>query len=137
MSSENSSGFMFEADMEDDLFYAEIKRRILQLTIEDEEGDNVGYIGERETKRVNNTTVYRGGGGDGGGLLFGPSSGYGLGGGGHVCSWEAQSFGGPPPVWLMNLWKNGKGTGVFIPQATRCKKNSRTGTYVLFISMKN
>ncbi|XP_028768622.1 uncharacterized protein LOC114726213 [Neltuma alba] len=115
MEMSSDPGLLFEAENEDDVFYAEIRRRILQLTTEDEE-DNVGFLGE--TKRVNPIVS----GGDGG--LYG--SGYGLPAGSHVWSWEAQNSGGPPPVWLINLWKNGKGTGVFIPQAVRCKKNQRT-----------
>lgn len=107
---------LFEAENEDDVFYAEIRRRILQLTTEDDEEHSEGFLGE--SKRVNRIV-------SGGVDSYG--SGYGLPGGSHLWSWEAQNSGASPPVWLMNLWKNGKGTGVFIPQVIRCKKNQGPG----------
>lgn len=123
-------GMLFEAENEDDVFYAEIKRQILQLTTEE---DNEGFLGE--TKRLDLDPVMSHG------VSKGSGSGYvfcrGVAGGSHFCSWEAQSYGGSPPVWLVNLWKtkNGKGTGVFIPQAVRSKKYHRSGTDCLWISV--
>ncbi|KAI9072641.1 hypothetical protein K1719_045408 [Acacia pycnantha] len=122
--SSDNSGLLFEAEVDDDVFYAEIRDWLLQLTTEedDEKVDN----NNNNVGRVKNPIVS--GGGHGGSLY---RSGYGYGNGFPVgWTWEAQNCGGPPPVWLGNMWKkNGKGTGVFIPQAVvGCKKNPpRTG----------
>jgi hypothetical protein len=116
MNSEEPSVF-FEAENEDDTFYAEIKRQILLLTSEDNE-DLV------ETKSFDNTHVTND---DSNRLVSGfngsitPTRKFDL--------WETGSS-SSPPVWLVNLWKNGKGTGVFIPQVS-CRENQRPGT-ILF-----
>ncbi|KAF7808906.1 uncharacterized protein G2W53_035649 [Senna tora] len=122
MDMNSDSGLLFEADnFDDDVFYEEIKRQILLLTTEEEEEEeeekNVGFL--EETKRRFNQTIicnHRGLNGSG----YGERS--------RFCSWEAQNCDGSPPLWLINLWKNGKGTGVFIPQVVKCKKNQRSGT---------
>jgi hypothetical protein len=113
MNSEEPSVF-FEAENEDDTFYAEIKRQILLLTSEENE-DLV------ETKSFDNTHVTNGGSdrlvcGFNGSIT--PTRKFDL--------WETGSS-SSPPVWLVNLWKNGKGTGVFIPQVS-CRENQRPGT---------
>jgi hypothetical protein len=113
MNSEEPSVF-FEAENEDDTFYAEIKRQILLLTSEDNE-DLV------ETKSFDNTHVTND---DSNRLVSGfngsitPTRKFDL--------WETGSS-SSPPVWLVNLWKNGKGTGVFIPQVS-CRDDQRPGT---------
>lgn len=108
---------MFETENEDDTFYAEIKRQILLLTSEDNE-DLV------ESKSFTNDSLNQ-----------------------SICSfncatttprrnlylWEAENV-GSPPIWLVNLWKNGNGTGVFIPQVT-CREKQRPGTIWLSTSL--
>lgn len=105
---------LLEAENDDDTFYAEIRRQILLLTSEDNED-------LLETRSFNPMSVTNGGSNRSiysfrGASL--PSS--------NFCSWEPESA-GSPPVWLVNLWKHGKGTGVFIPQVA-CRKNQRPGT---------
>ncbi|KAI4357845.1 hypothetical protein L6164_001768 [Bauhinia variegata] len=106
---------LFEAENDDDIFYAEIRRQILLLTSEE---DNEDFLG---TKQFNPIRLGNGGSNR---SIYGfpnaslPSS--------HFCSWESDNS-GSPPVWLVNLWKNGKGTGVFIPQVAECQRSCRTG----------
>ena len=102
-----------ETQYDDDTYYAEIRRQILLLTSEDNEDllerkrfNSVSVVKGRSIRSVYNTAPP-------------PAS--------NFCSWETGSS-GSPPNWLVNLWKNGKGTGVFIPQAVTCRKNQRPGT---------
>lgn len=106
-----------ETQYDDDTFYAEIRRQILLLTSEDNE-DSL------ERKRYKSTSV--GNNGYGGSIrsvysrTSPPAS--------NFCSWETNSS-DSPPYWLVSLWKNGKGTGVFIPQAaSSAPNNNRQGT---------
>lgn len=118
----SDTSVMFETENEDDTFYAEIKRQILLLTSE----DNEDLI---ESKSFNSIDVANDG------LNKSISS--------FDCEtrtqkrnfylWEAESV-GSPPIWLVNLWKNGKGTGVFIPQVT-CREKQRPGTISLSTSL--
>ena len=104
-----------EHDYDDDVFYAEIRRQILLLTTEEDED-----LPER--KCLNSVSVANGG-------KRRPV--YGFSGGSPprrcLCLWESEKFGSPAPVWLVNLWKNGKGTGVFIPQV-QCSRSQTPGT---------
>ncbi|XP_022631551.1 uncharacterized protein LOC111240579 isoform X2 [Vigna radiata var. radiata] len=93
-----------EAQFDDDSFYAEIRRQILQLTSEDE--DLSVEKGFRE-------------GGVGGSTRPPPLAK-------HSCSWEAQSS--SSPHLTVNLWKSARGTGVFIPRVVTAKKYQRPGT---------
>ncbi|TKY69383.1 hypothetical protein E2542_SST05656 [Spatholobus suberectus] len=102
-----------ETQFDDDTFYAEIRRQILQLTSEDDEDLVV-------KQRFNQASV-----GNGGSTRLAynstsppPAS--------HFCSRETHSSGSPD--WLVNLWKSGRGTGVFIPQVVTGKKYQRPGT---------
>lgn len=111
----------FETENEDDTFYAEIKRQILQLTSEDHEDlvetnsfkhiDVTNDGSNRSIYNYNNATK--------------PTRKFYL--------WETDSS-GSPPIWLTNLWRNGKGTGVFIPQVS-CKENQRPGTILISYSL--
>ncbi|KAJ1436238.1 hypothetical protein SESBI_04267 [Sesbania bispinosa] len=102
---------LFEAENDDDTFYAEIKRQILLLTSEDNED-------LLETKSFNPINVTNGGSNRSVHSFNSASASTS-----NFCLWETENS-GSPPVWLVNLWKNGKGTGVFIPQVS-CKKNQR------------
>ncbi|CAJ1932310.1 unnamed protein product [Sphenostylis stenocarpa] len=99
-----------EAQFDDDTFYAEIRRQILQLTSEDEEDllvvkpFNQASVGGSTRLAYNRTSPHAN----------------------HFCSWETQSSSSADlPV---NLWKSGRGTGVFIPQVVTGKKYQRPGT---------
>lgn len=111
---------LFETENEGDPFYAEIKRQILLLTSEDNE-DLV------ETRSLNNPIDVTNDDGLNRSIYSfnsespPPTSNFYL--------WGTQSS-DSPPIWLVNLWKNGKGTGVFIPQVA-CRKNQRPGTTFL------
>ncbi|XP_061375027.1 uncharacterized protein LOC133317208 [Gastrolobium bilobum] len=102
-----------ETQYDDDTFYAEIRRQILLLTSEDNE-DSL------ERKRFNPFSV-----GNGGSIrsVYNKSAPQPA---SHFCSWETNSLGSPPD-WLVNLWKNGKGTGVFIPKVVTGRKYQRPG----------
>lgn len=111
---------LLETENEDDIFYAEIKRRILALTSEEDNEDLV------ETKNFNTFNYDTNDGSNR--LIYNlnsaiiPTQNFYL--------WETESS-DSPPVWLVNLWKNGKGTGVFIPQVS-CRQNQRPGTIFIF-----
>ncbi|XP_027938405.1 uncharacterized protein LOC114192788 [Vigna unguiculata] len=101
---------MSEAEYEDDTFYAEIRRQILLLTSEDNEDFDL-----LQTRSFNSINVTDGGSAR---SVFRfscaspPPS--------NFCLWERHGS-GSPPLWLVNLWKGGKGTGVFIPQVASRK----------------
>ncbi|KAJ7943188.1 hypothetical protein O6P43_032772 [Quillaja saponaria] len=105
MKSEHSLPFEAEDydDDDDDVFYAEIRRQILLLTTE----DNEDFL---QTKRSNSiSSVNRCS--NGLHTCF-PVSIKSV---SHLSSWERENS-ASTPSWLVNLWKNGNGTGVFIPQ---------------------
>jgi len=116
---------MSEAEYEDDTFYAEIRRQILLLTSEDNEDFDL-----LQTRSFNSINVTDGGSAR---SVFRfscaspPPS--------NFCLWERHGS-GSPPLWLVNLWKGGKGTGVFIPQVAS-RKIHRPGrvSYICITSL--
>lgn len=97
---------------EDDVFYAEIRRQILLLTSNDDEDRQ-----ESAHQRCSNMVV--------GGVSSGvqaPRS---------YFSWGETEISNSVPTWLVNLWKNGNGTGVLIPTITKPRGN-RPGLYKHF-----
>ncbi|XWS64331.1 hypothetical protein CRYUN_Cryun06bG0177300 [Craigia yunnanensis] len=99
---------------EDDVFYAEIRRQILLLTADDDEeyqepkiSPSVGSSKPGSNRPVGN---------------FSSSIQYGS----YFSSWESQNT-DSVPAWLANLWRNGKGTGVFIPHINKCRRRHRPG----------
>lgn len=108
---------MSEAEYEEDTFYAEIRRQILLLTSE----DNEDLLETRSFNPINVTN----GGSNRSAYSFNCASPSAS----NFSLWERHSS-GSPPLWLVNLWKNGKGTGVFIPQVA-CRKNQRPGRVLL------
>ncbi|KAJ1385284.1 hypothetical protein SESBI_41800 [Sesbania bispinosa] len=105
-----------ETQYDDDSFYAEIRRQILLLTSEDNEEllerKRFNPSGVGNGSSISNRSVFK--------STSSPSTSS------HFCSWETNSSGSPPD-WLVSLWKNGKGTGVFIPQAVTGRNNQRQG----------
>ncbi|XP_027365204.1 uncharacterized protein LOC113872120 isoform X2 [Abrus precatorius] len=107
------SSVLFEAENEEDTFYAEIRKQILLLTSEDNEDllETRSLNPLKVTNGSSNSSIYSVN------SVPPPRS--------NFCLWENQCS-SSPPVWLVNLWKNSKGTGVFIPQVA-CKKNQKPG----------
>ncbi|MED6206800.1 hypothetical protein PIB30_030117 [Stylosanthes scabra] len=122
----SNASVVFEAENDDDdSFYAEIRRQILLLTSEENEDviENTSYKTDKHGGGNSNRSVY-----GVGGVASSLSSRSGC--HGSFCCWESDTSGPlpppAPPVWLVNLWKHGKGTGVFIPQVP-CSKKQRSG----------
>lgn len=110
---------LFEAENDDDTFYAEIKRQILLLTSEDNED-------LQETRDLNPYSVTKGGSN----ISAHSSNSESSPPRSNISLWETECS-VSPPVWLVNMWRKGnKGTGVFIPQAA-CRKNQKPGTVTL------
>ncbi|MED6170281.1 hypothetical protein PIB30_029400 [Stylosanthes scabra] len=105
-----------QLQFDDDTLYAEIRRQILLLTSEDNED-------LEETRRFDSIRVVKSGSTRS--SVYYKSEWQGS---SNFCSWETGSTAGSPPDWLVNLWKNGKGTGVFIPQAVAYSRKQRQGT---------
>ncbi|KAI4313953.1 hypothetical protein L6164_026895 [Bauhinia variegata] len=112
----SDSSVPFESEKDDDIFYAEIRKQILLLTSEE---DNEVFLESKQFNpiRVGNSGPKRSNYGFPNASI--PAS--------RFCYWESENS-GSPPVWLVNLWKNGKGTRVFIPLTVKCIRNYRTGT---------
>ncbi|KAL3824072.1 hypothetical protein ACJIZ3_020101 [Penstemon smallii] len=105
-----------EFENEDDVYYSELKRQVLQLTEEDEENDECLY----ENKNPNMAVEAR---------KRGPNK--------NPCSVRQPRFyynwpgPGPKedcaaPAWILNLWRTGNnGTGVFIPQLVQSRRKNK------------
>lgn len=96
---------------EDDVFYAEIRRQILLLTADDDEEED---FPESRNVVPNNWSASQG---SVEGACY-PN--------GHFNGWENEkTMADSKPVWLSSSWRNGKGTGVFIPQINNPRRNNR------------
>ncbi|KAL3654384.1 hypothetical protein CASFOL_004065 [Castilleja foliolosa] len=107
-----TSDYVFdEFEHEDDIFYRELRERVLQLTIEDD-GDDVEdeeiFENKNSTKQgLNNNKCVQ------------QNRGY--------YNWPVnRDEDKSAPTWISNLWKNGTGTGVFIPQIVPSGRKNRT-----------
>ncbi|KAK4399926.1 hypothetical protein Sango_1098700 [Sesamum angolense] len=104
-----SSDQYFEED--DDTFYDELRRQVLQLTADDDEDayENKILQSRKQGRKQ--------------GLHTGPCSVrqprcyYNWPGNKEDCA--------AAPAWMLNLWRSGNGTGVFIPQTVQRKNRSR------------
>ncbi|KAK6242834.1 hypothetical protein SCA6_008223 [Theobroma cacao] len=112
-------GYEYEGIDEDDVFYADIRRRILLLTADDDEDC-------QETKSFHPVCNGKPGSNRAVGNLS-SSLQYG----GYFSSWESENT-DSVPTWLANLWRNGNGTGVFIPHIVKSRRHHRP---VLVIKM--
>ncbi|KAH6763007.1 hypothetical protein C2S52_020440 [Perilla frutescens var. hirtella] len=98
-------------DDDDDVFYDELRKQVLQLTADEDDG---AY----ETKIINaikarNQGPYHG--------LPQPICYYGWPGMKADCAAAAT------PAWMVNLWRsNANGTGVFIPQGVQTRRKNRS-----------
>ncbi|XP_021299706.1 uncharacterized protein LOC110428252 isoform X1 [Herrania umbratica] len=105
-------GYEYEGIDEDDVFYADIRRRILLLTADDDEDC-------QETKSFHPVCYGKPGSNRAVGNLS-SSLQYG----GYFSSWESENT-DSVPTWLANLWRNANGTGVFIPHIVKSRRRHR------------
>ncbi|KAL8549422.1 hypothetical protein ACS0TY_008309 [Phlomoides rotata] len=105
----------YREDDDDDGFYDELRRQILQLTAEDDD-DVDGDEGVHRNKILEARKQ---------GPLLGPLRYYDWPGIKKDCI--------ATPAWMLSLWRSGNGTGVFIPQTlhssgkNRSRKNNERG----------
>ncbi|KAL1551238.1 hypothetical protein AAHA92_19106 [Salvia divinorum] len=92
-----------EFEYEDDVFYSELRKQVMQLTAEDDDD-----VEEQVCRNKNSTTV--------------AARKEGLNDGRGYYDWPEMAA----PAFIMNLWRTGNGTGVFIPQIVQTKKNHRS-----------
>jgi hypothetical protein len=106
-------------DGHDDDPYAEIRRQILLLTADDDEDLPVNSPKSiSAAKRSSNS--------------FKASSVTGLQHGVYFNWWEDENT-NSVPAWLANLWRNGNGTGVFIPQVVKSRRIYKPGMCFHFV----
>ncbi|KAG8382926.1 hypothetical protein BUALT_Bualt05G0130600 [Buddleja alternifolia] len=123
---------MQDSGEEDDVFYDELRRQVLQLTAEDDDHN----VGEDiyENNNLNMVEVRKQGPNNGPRSVSQPRCYY---------NWPENKEDCAAPAWILNLWRTGNGTGVFIPQTvqtrrknrSRRKKNERGRTYKLVETM--
>ncbi|PIN23698.1 hypothetical protein CDL12_03579 [Handroanthus impetiginosus] len=114
-----------EFEYDDDVFYSELRRQVLQLTAEDDEREEVQLY---ENKNPNTVTT-RKPSANIGPFGFSQERGY--------DNWPVNEEDHSAPAWILNSRRIGNGTGVFIPQVVqsrrknrpRRKKNERGRTY--------
>ncbi|XP_051122125.1 uncharacterized protein LOC127245335 [Andrographis paniculata] len=104
-------------DDEDDVFYLELRKQVLQLTEELDDEDDGGFIESiSETSMKAQKQVPE------------PDGSRGF----YGWSWPSHTQKGAPPPWTSNLWRignangNGNGTGVFIPQTAKPRRRCRS-----------
>ncbi|KAJ4710552.1 hypothetical protein OWV82_016723 [Melia azedarach] len=112
---------------EEDVFYAELRAQILLLTADDDEDED--FV---ERKRSNSSNLNATKSSSMHGLTSLSSA---LQPGSYFNWWEFENT-NSVPTWLVNLWRNGNGTGVFIPHIVKSRRykpgrtrNQRTKTY--------
>ncbi|GFZ16112.1 hypothetical protein Acr_25g0005210 [Actinidia rufa] len=96
-------------EIDDDVFYAELRRQILLLTSEDED-DNTEFHENKHSKYA-----AKQGSGFGWSAVPLPGSNF---------SWSENENANVVPIWLLNLWRHGNGTGVFIPHTCQIQKTT-------------
>ncbi|KAH6834476.1 hypothetical protein C2S53_004211 [Perilla frutescens var. hirtella] len=102
-------------EYEDDVFYSELRKQVLQLTAEDDDDQEQAVFDE--SKNLNMVAPQKGGHDDGARHRVSLDGGY--------YNWPRNKEEVAAPAWIMNLWKTGNGTGVFIPQIVQSKKKNR------------
>lgn len=102
----------FYSSEEDDSFYDELRRQILQLTAEEDDVDEDMYRKKIIEARKQSP-------------LHGPLRYYDWPGIKEDCI--------ATPAWMLNLWRSGNGTGVFIPQTLHSSGKNRSSMFYLFI----
>ncbi|KAF5457663.1 hypothetical protein F2P56_021749 [Juglans regia] len=102
-----------------DILYAEIRRQILLLTADEDDEDF------QKTRRRNSSGVAKGRSSKNS-LTSACSYPAILQPGSYFNWWENEDT-NSAPAWLLNLWKNGNGTGVFIPQIVKSRTYYKPG----------
>ena len=99
----------------DDVLYAELRRQLLLLTADEDEdlgerkhSDLIGACKQGSNRWVGNSPT-----------KLQPGS---------YFNWWGSACNDSVPTWLVNLWRNGGGTGVFIPQIVKSRSIYRPGT---------
>ncbi|KAK4850671.1 hypothetical protein QYF36_008849 [Acer negundo] len=112
----------FEDVIEDDVFYAELRRQILLLTA-DEDEDRLDFVRRKhpnsiDAKERNSNTLMSLS------TTLQPGS---------YFNWWGNPKSDSVPTWLVNLWRNGNrngnGTGVFIPHIVKTRRHKLAGQY--------
>lgn len=94
-------------ELEGDVLYADIRRQILLLTADEDDHEDV-----HKTKQQNSFSPVRRSSNSSTAILQ-PGS--------YFNWWENENS-NAVPAWLVSLWSNGNGTGVFIPQIVRSRR---------------
>ncbi|CAI9779254.1 unnamed protein product [Fraxinus pennsylvanica] len=117
--------FEEEREEDDDVFFCELRRQVLLLTEEDSDDEEL-----HENRNSPNMAEDRKHG-----SIPMPSS---VKPSGCFYNWSGNKEDYAAPAWILNLWRTGNGTGVFIPhiiqsrrknKPRRKKKNERGRTY--------
>ncbi|KAG7982433.1 hypothetical protein I3843_04G052400 [Carya illinoinensis] len=101
-----------------DILYAEIRRQILLLTADEDEDF-------QKTRRRNSSGVAKGRSSKN--SLTSACSYPAILQPGSYFNWGENEDANSVPAWLLNLWKNGNGTGVFIPQIVKSRTYCKPG----------
>lgn len=103
-----------------DILYAEIRRQILLLTADEGEDfqknrrrNSSGAAKGRASKNISTAACSYP-------AILQPGS--------YFNWWENEDT-NSVPAWLLNLWKNGSGTGVFIPQIVKSRAYYKPGMF--------
>lgn len=105
-----------EGAYHNDVLYADIRRQVLLLTADDDEDLH-------KAKQGNSFSAVKGSSSSLTASSF-PSI---LQPGSYFNWWENENTNSVPP-WLVKLWRNGNGTGVFIPQIVKSRRHYKART---------
>lgn len=94
-------------ELEGDVLYADIRRQILLLTADEDEDVHKDKRRNSFSSPVKSSTNSLST------AILQPGS--------YFNWWENENS-NTVPAWLVNLWNNGNGTGVFIPQIVRSRR---------------
>ncbi|KAJ8774596.1 hypothetical protein K2173_017042 [Erythroxylum novogranatense] len=98
--------------IDDDMFYAELKRQVLLLIDEDsEDSSETTHSWKCDSSGLNRSFP----------AISQP-------GGSYFSLWDME-IKNSAPTWLVKTWRTGKGTGVFIPQIVKTRSSSRRKSY--------
>ncbi|KAK2971555.1 hypothetical protein RJ640_017924 [Escallonia rubra] len=95
---------------EDDVLYVELRRQVLLLTADDDDDaflntklPNVKRVIKKHANIAAHARMLPGG----------------------YFSWQENESTNSVPAWLLNLWRNGSGTGVFIPEIAKTTRRNK------------